>query len=157
MDKNDKAEEGIREALIDLVKRAELAIKRFCNLDLTPRTVQDAEHKYAEISAAAPGPDGRPRERTSVPCHFDAHSYGCFTCLKVICQPPWSEREERSRVLTCEPLDTATLLASRQWMDSVFELFGENIDTCEPFALGMLHIFAYKPPLPHVFCARSLT
>jgi hypothetical protein len=114
MNKNDKAEEGIREALIGLVKQAELAIKRFRNLDLTHRTVQDAEHKYAEISAAAPRRDGRPRDRTLIPCHFDAHSYGYFTCLKVICQPPWSDREKESSVLTCEPLDAATLLASQQ-------------------------------------------
>jgi len=133
----EKAETGIKQALIDLVKATAIPIERFRNLDLTRATVEQAEHEYMSgrriwglmKHRIFPMPDilhitGGP--------HFDGHDSGYFTCLKITAAVPFDDAVEGSAVHKCEPLDLETLLASQQWMDRVFEPLDE---TRRPFVL----------------------
>ncbi|GAB7333681.1 hypothetical protein MBLNU13_g05230t1 [Cladosporium sp. NU13] len=70
-------------------------------------------------------------------CQLDGHDAGYFTCLKIPYAAPFSTWSGESRVLTCEPLDTDTLLGLQQWMDRVFEPCDEE---CRPFRLNFRSI-----------------
>lgn len=131
-----KAEEGIKEALCDIIEQARKSIERFRNLDLTYPTVDRAEREYRR------GIFGGLMRHSVYPmphilsitggCKFDGHEAGYFTCLKISATVPFDTRGGCA-VLKCEQLDKETLLASQQWMDRVFEPMDE---TREPFVLG---------------------
>jgi hypothetical protein len=135
--KRKEAEEGIKEALLDIIKHAGYAIERFRNLDLTSVTVDRAEHNYywgiiIGLMRHRVYP-GRPLTHITGGAHFDGHYVGYFTCLKVNALVPFDTRVEACAVSKCEPLDCQTLLASQQWMDRVFEPIDE---TRQPFLLS---------------------
>ena len=76
----EKEEEGIREALIDVVRKANIAIERFRNLDLTLDTVTHAEYDYARgIVFGSMKHRIFPRPNVlhiTGGCHFDGHDAG---------------------------------------------------------------------------------
>jgi len=132
----EKAEEGITEALADLIEQAGIAIERFRNLDLTLSTVDHAEYDYQRGIIC-----GLMKHRVfPMPhilhftggCHFDGHDFGYFTCLKIRYAVPFATDAGESMVSKCEPLDSETLLESQQWMDRVFEPYDEKR---QPFVL----------------------
>lgn len=133
----EEAEEGIKEALADIIEQANIAIERFRNLDLTLSTVDHAEYDYQRGIIC-----GMMKHRVfPMPhvlhitggCHFDGHDSGYFTCLKIPYAVPFATANGESMVFKCETLDSETLLESQQWMDHVFEPYD---GTRQPFVLG---------------------
>jgi hypothetical protein len=127
----EKAETGIKQALIDLIKTTTIPIERFRNLDLTRATVEQAEHEYTSGRRIW----GLMKHRIfPMPhilhitggCHFDGHDSGYFTCLKISAAVPFDDAVEGSSVHKCEPLDLETLHESQRWMDRVFEPMDET-------------------------------
>ena len=125
----ERAEEGIKEALTDLIEQAGIAIERFRNLDLTLSTVDHAEYNYQRgiifgLMKHRVFPMPHVLHITGG-CHFDGHDFGYFTCLKIPHAVPFATAGEELMVFKCETLDSETLLESQQWMDRVFEPYDE--------------------------------
>ena len=137
-----KGEAGIREALDDLVKAASIAIRRLRLMDLTTSTVELAEQRYLEICVTERRTEHPERRAGNIygACHFDGHDAGNFTCLKMPEVVPWGSAEE-SKVLKCEPLDRKTMLASQEWMEVVFEPYG---DVLKPSILDRVAVGSYS-------------
>jgi hypothetical protein len=151
MFKRQNAEEGIKKALLDIIKQAGHAIKRFRNLGLTYATVNRAEYEYQQrnftgLMRHRVFPMPQIRHITGGP-HFDGHDIGYFTCLKMNALVPFVPE---CAVLKCEPLDSEILLGSQQWMGRVLEPMDE---TRQPFVLGKLHSNPRQWFLPRIFSA----
>lgn len=133
----EEAEEGIKEALADIVEQANIAIERFRSLDLTLSTVDHAEYDYQRGIICGimkhhvfPMP---PVLHVTGGRHFDGHDSGYFSSLKIPYAVPFATSNGESMVFKCETLDSETLLESQQWMDRVFEPHDE---IRRPFILG---------------------
>ena len=74
-------------------------------------------------------------------CHFDGHNAGYFTCLKMPEVVPWGGGKEESKVLKSEPLDKETMLASQEWMEVVFEPYG---DILKPSIMDRVTVGTYS-------------